>query len=153
MNPFKFYLKLGFEHISNLNGYDHILFLIVLCAVYRIQQWKKILILVTAFTIGHSITLALVSFDLFNISSGIIKFLIPTTIFITALNNVMGSNLKGEYANMSKNYFMALFFGLIHGMDFSNYFKALILDKSSICLLYTSPSPRDPKTSRMPSSA
>ena len=104
MNPFKFYLKLGFEHISNLNGYDHILFLIVLCAVYRIQQWKKILILVTAFTIGHSITLALVSFDLFNISSGIIKFLIPTTIFITALNNVMGSNLKGEYANMSKNY-------------------------------------------------
>ena len=132
MNPFKFYLKLGFEHISNLNGYDHILFLIVLCAVYRIQQWKKILILVTAFTIGHSITLALVSFDLFNISSGIIKFLIPTTIFITALNNVLGSNLKEGFANMSKNYFMALFFGLIHGMDFSNYFKALILDKSSI---------------------
>ena len=135
MNPFRFYLKLGFEHISNLNGYDHILFLIVLCAVYRIQQWKKILILVTAFTIGHSITLALVSFDLFNISSGIIKFLIPTTIFITALNNVMDSNLKGEYSNMSKNYFMALFFGLIHGMDFSNYFKALILDKSSITFL------------------
>ena len=121
MNPFRFYLKLGFEHISNLNGYDHILFLIVLCAVYRIQQWKKILILVTAFTIGHSITLALVSFDLFNIPSSIIKFLIPATIFITALNNVLG-----------KNYFMALFFGLIHGMDFSNYFKALILDKSSI---------------------
>ena len=94
MNPFRFYLKLGFEHISNLNGYDHILFLIVLCAVYRIQQWKKILILVTAFTIGHSITLALVSFDLFNISSSIIKFLIPATIFITALNNVIGIKLK-----------------------------------------------------------
>ena len=125
MNPFRFYLKLGFEHISNLNGYDHILFLIALCAVYRLQQWKKILILVTAFTIGHSITLALVSFDLFNISSSIIKFLIPATIFITALNNVIGSNLKGESVNMSKNYFMALFFGLIHGMDFSNYFKEL----------------------------
>ena len=129
MNPFRFYLKLGFEHISNLNGYDHILFLIVLCAVYRIQQWKKILILVTAFTIGHSITLALVSFDLFNIPSSIIKFLIPATIFITALNNVIGSNLKAESLNMSKNYFMALFFGLIHGMDFSNYFIALILYK------------------------
>jgi hypothetical protein len=106
--------------------------LVVLCAVYKIQQWKKILILVTAFTIGHSITLALVSFDLFNISSSIIKFLIPATIFITALNNIMGLNLEGEYVNMSKNYFMALFFGFIHGMDFSNYFKALILDKSSI---------------------
>ena len=115
MNPFRFYLKLGFEHISNLNGYDHILFLIVLCAVYRIQQWKKILILVTAFTIGHSITLALVSFDLFNISSSIIKFLIPATIFITALNNVIGSNLKGESVNMSKNYFMALFLDLYMG--------------------------------------
>ena len=130
MNPFRFYLKLGFDHISNLNGYDHILFLVVLCAVYRIQQWKKILILVTAFTIGHSVTLALVSFDLFNIPSSIIKFLIPATIFITAINNVIGSNLKEKTLNMSKNYFMALFFGLIHGMDFSNYFKALILDKS-----------------------
>ena len=132
MNPFKFYLKLGFDHISNLNGYDHILFLIVLCAVYRIQQWKKILILVTAFTIGHSVTLALVSFDLFNIPSSIIKFLIPATIFITAINNIIGSNSKEKTLDMSKNYFMALFFGLIHGMDFSNYFKALILDKSSI---------------------
>ena len=119
MNPFRFYLKLGFEHISNLNGYDHILFLIVLCAVYRIQQLKEILILVTAFTIGHSVTLALVSFDLFNIPSSIIKFLIPATIFITAINNIIGSNSKEKTLNMSKNYFMALFFGLIHGMDLS----------------------------------
>ena len=74
-------------------------------------------ILVTAFTIGHSITLALVSFDLFNISSSFIKFLIPVTIFITALNNVIGSNFKGESVNMSKNYLWH-FFGLIHGMDF-----------------------------------
>ena len=65
MHPFKFYLKLGFEHISNLAGYDHILFLIALCAIYRIQQWKNILILVTAFTIGHSATLVLVSLDFF----------------------------------------------------------------------------------------
>ena len=65
MHPFEFYLKLGFEHIANLNGYDHILFLVVLCAVYQISQWRNILILVTAFTIGHSITLFIVSLDFF----------------------------------------------------------------------------------------
>ncbi len=132
MHPFEFYLKLGFEHISNLAGYDHILFLIVLCAVYRIQQWRNILILVTAFTIGHSVTLALVSFDLVTIPSNIIKFLIPATIFITAFNNVIGPSTNERSLRMRQNYVMALFFGFIHGMDFSNYFKALIMGTSSI---------------------
>ena len=132
MHPFNFYLKLGFEHISNLAGYDHILFLVVLCAIYRIQQWRNILILVTAFTIGHSITLVLASLDIFTIPSHIIKFLIPTTIFITALHNVIRSNTDEISTNMGRNYAMALFFGFIHGMDFSNYFKALLMDSSSI---------------------
>ncbi len=135
MHPFNFYLKLGFEHIADMAAYDHILFLVVLCAVYRIEQWRKILILVTAFTIGHSITLVLVSLDIFSISSKIIKFLIPATIFITALHNVMtpGSS-KENSSKMTRNYAMALFFGLIHGMDFSNYFKALIMDPSDIVI-------------------
>ncbi|MEM6525449.1 MAG: HupE/UreJ family protein [Bacteroidota bacterium] len=132
MHSFPFYLQLGFEHISNLAGYDHILFLIVLCAVYRIEQWKNILILVTAFTIGHSVTLALVSFGTFSIPSNIIKFLIPTTIFITALHNVIGNHSTQRSAKMGRNYLMALFFGFIHGMDFSNYFKALLMSDSSI---------------------
>ena len=132
MHPFEFYLKLGFEHISNLAGYDHILFLVVLCAVYKIQQWRNILILVTAFTIGHSVTLALVSFDVFTIPSSIIKFLIPTTIFLTALHNVIGVKEAERQRKMGRNYFMALFFGFIHGMDFSNYFKALLMDSSSV---------------------
>lgn len=132
MHPFNFYLKLGFEHISNLAGYDHILFLIVLCAVYRIQQWKNILILVTAFTIGHSVTLALAALDAFSIPSNIIKFLIPATIFITALHNVISEHPTGKSTKMGRNYAMALFFGFIHGMDFSNYFKALLMDPSSI---------------------
>ena len=76
MHPFEFYLKLGFEHIADVAAYDHILFLVALCAVYRIEEWKKILILVTAFTIGHSITLVLVSLEIFTIPSKIIKFLI-----------------------------------------------------------------------------
>ncbi len=132
MNPFEFYLKLGFDHISNLAGYDHILFLIVLCAVYRIQQWRSILILVTAFTIGHSVTLVLVSLDFVTIPSKIIKFLIPTTIFITAFSNVIGPSTSENSLRMRQNYVMALFFGFIHGMDFSNYFKALIMGTSSI---------------------
>lgn len=132
MHPFPFYLQLGFEHISNLAGYDHILFLIALCAVYKIQQWRNILVLVTAFTIGHSVTLALVSFDAFSIPSHIIKFLIPTTIFLTAIHNVISKGVTEKSSKMSRNYLMALFFGFIHGMDFSNYFKALLMSDSSI---------------------
>lgn len=134
MHPFEFYLKLGFDHIADMAAYDHILFLVVLCAVYRIEQWKKILILVTAFTIGHSITLVLVSLDIFSIPSNLIKFLIPATIFITALHNVIGPNTTEKTSRMNQNYGMALFFGLIHGMDFSNYFKALIMDPSDIVI-------------------
>ena len=133
MHPFQFYLKLGFNHIANFNGYDHILFLVVLCAVYQLKQWKKIIILVTAFTIGHSITLFLVSFDIFSIPSRYVKLLIPITIMITSLHNIR-SIKKIKISNMSKNYFLALFFGLIHGMDFSNYFKALIMSPEEIII-------------------
>lgn len=134
MHPFEFYLKLGFEHIANLNGYDHILFLVVLCAVYQISQWRNIVILVTAFTIGHSITLFIVSLDFFSIPSRIIKLLIPITILITSLQNVINIKQIENSSRMGKNYFMALFFGLIHGMDFSNYFKALIMSPDEIVI-------------------
>ncbi|NKI32181.1 HupE/UreJ family protein [Croceivirga thetidis] len=132
MNQFEFYLKLGFEHIADIAAYDHILFLVALCAVYRLEEWKKILILVTAFTIGHSVTLVLVSLELFSIPSNIIKFLIPLTIFLTAIHNVIGKEIESNGLKMKRNYVMALFFGMIHGMDFSNYFKALIMDPSDI---------------------
>ncbi len=134
MHPFPFYLQLGFEHISNLAGYDHILFLVALCAIYRVEQWRTILVLVTAFTIGHSTTLALVSFSNFTISTSIIKFLIPMTIFITSIHNVVGKRLNENLSKMNIKYIMALFFGLIHGMDFSNYFKALLFDESSVLI-------------------
>lgn len=134
MHPFEFYLKLGFDHIADLAAFDHILFLVALCAIYRIEEWKKILILVTAFTIGHSITLVLVSLEIFTIPSNIIKFLIPLTIFVTALHNVLGSNQAIKSIKMKRNYVMALFFGMIHGMDFSNYFKALIMNPSDIVI-------------------
>src|SRR5690606_11708211 len=102
MNQFQLYFKLGLQHILDLQGFDHILFIVALCAVYLLRDWKKILILVTAFTIGHSITLALATMQLVRINSELIEFLIPVTIAITALFNVLKpkpSNGRGIQAN------------------------------------------------------
>jgi hypothetical protein len=85
---FPIYLELGFDHILDLNGYDHILFLVALCAVFSIVDWKRIIILVTAFTVGHSITQALSSLRVVNVSADLIEFLIPVTILVTALQNL-----------------------------------------------------------------
>ncbi len=134
MHSFPLYLQLGFEHISNLAGFDHILFLIALCAVYRIEQWRSIVILVTAFTIGHSVTLALTSVGTLTIPSSYIEFLIPTTILFTAIHNLFGDGRAGRSLKPGWNYLMALIFGFIHGMGFSNYFRALLMDESSILI-------------------
>ncbi|MEO1082206.1 MAG: HupE/UreJ family protein [Pseudomonadota bacterium] len=134
MHRFPLYLQLGFQHISDLAGYDHILFLVALCAVYRIEQWRNIVILVTAFTIGHSITLALAALGTIVIPSSVIEFLIPTTILLTAIYNVISRQPTGQPSSMGLNYAMALFFGFIHGMGFSNYFRALLMGDSSIAL-------------------
>ena len=120
------YLRLGLEHILDINGYDHILFVLALCAIYVASDWKKILILVTAFTVGHSVTLALATFKVINVDTDIIEMLIPATIFITAVLNIIRpkSNKRSHY--LGNNYLLALFFGLIHGMGFSNYLRALL---------------------------
>ena len=132
MQSFDLYLRLGFEHISDLAGLDHILFLVALCAVYRVAQWRRLTVLVTAFTVGHSVTLALSSLGAFSIPSNIIEFLIPTTILATALHNVMSRPSAEMTSGMGKNYAMALFFGFIHGMGFSNFFRALLMRDDSI---------------------
>ena len=131
------YINLGFQHISDLAGYDHILFLLALCAVYSIDQWRRLFILVTAFTVGHSITLALSSFGWVVIPSHIIEFLIPVTILITAIRNVAvpaSDQLTDGQGNMTGHYQVALCYGFIHGMGFSNYFRALMMDSSSITI-------------------
>lgn len=135
MEQFSIYLQLGFEHISDFEGYDHMLFIITLCAFYAWKDWKKILILVTAFTIGHSITLALSAFNVLNIPQQLVETAIPITIFLTAIHNVW---LRDRQANRSidSNYFIALFFGFIHGMGFSNFFRALTGGKSIVLELF-----------------
>ncbi len=137
MHSIDMYINLGFQHISDLAGYDHILFLLALCAVYSIDQWRRLFILVTAFTVGHSITLALSSFGWVVIPSHIIEFLIPVTILITAIRNVAAptsDQLTDDQGNMTGHYMVALCFGFIHGMGFSNYFRALMMDSSSITI-------------------
>lgn len=126
---FSVYLKLGFEHILDINGYDHILFIIALCAGYKYADWKKVLILVTAFTIGHSLTLALSALDIVVFRAEIIEFLIPLTILLTAVSNV---TFLQKIPSVNWNYILALVFGWIHGLGFSNYFKALLGREESI---------------------
>jgi hypothetical protein len=127
MSEFALYFGLGKDHILDyVNGYDHILFVLALCAVYLIRDWRQILILVTSFTIGHSITLALATLKVINFSAEIIEFLIPLTIFITAAGNLFKGDSTVTNAKVQINYLFALFFGLIHGLGFSNFLRALL---------------------------
>ncbi len=127
MNEFALYFALGRDHILDYaNGYDHILFVVALSAVYLIRDWRRILILVTAFTIGHSITLALATLQLIAVPTNLIEFLIPLTIFITATSNLFRKDSHDGEKPVQTNYFFALFFGLIHGMGFSNYLRAIL---------------------------
>lgn len=132
MNIFQLYLKLGFNHIADLNAYDHILFIVSLCAVYSFFQWKKVLILVTAFTIGHSLTLALATLNILKVNVDWIEFLIPFTIFLTAFANVLQKSGKVSSGRHLFKYFMAMFFGLIHGLGFSSYLKSLLGKEDNI---------------------
>ena len=123
---FTTYLQLGFEHISDPKAYDHIVFLVALCAIYRPQEWKRVLLLVTAFTIGHSLPLLLAVLDIIRFPGSVIELLIPITILATAFYNVSQPAERGPQA-MRWNYAFALFFGFIHGMGFSNYLRALLM--------------------------
>jgi len=131
MAIFQMYLELGIKHIADLKGYDHILFLISLMAAYQIFQWKKILKLITAFTIGHSISLALSALNYVQFSIPIIEFLIPVTIVLTALSNIFNQQRWSAQFYVYE-YIITLIFGLIHGLGFSVLLKALLGQESSI---------------------
>src|ERR1700761_195598 len=132
MSDFVFYFDLGWHHIISLDALDHQLFILALAAVYVFGDIKKVLILVTAFTIGHSLTLALSVLDVIRFSSKWVEFLIPCTIFITAINNLIQIDKKGASARI--NYYLALGFGLIHGMGFANAIRIMLAKDQSIGL-------------------
>ncbi len=134
MSLFELYFTLGLQHIADLKGYDHILFILILCAVYSLKEWKRVLILVTAFTIGHSLTLALATLNLVKVDGDLIEFLIPLTIFVTAVVNVMYRRQKVTALQHYLKYGAALFFGLIHGLGFSNYLRSLLGTEKGLVL-------------------
>lgn len=129
MNDFSFYFRFGWEHIISKSSLDHQLFILALAAIYIIKDWKQVLVLVTAFTIGHSLTLFLSVKELVTISSRWVEFLIPCTIVFTAITNLFQKKFTPKTIRI--NYFMALFFGLIHGLGFANNIRmALASDQS-----------------------
>ena len=134
MSLFELYFTLGLQHIADLKGYDHILFILILCAVYSLKAWRRVLILVTAFTIGHSLTLALATMKLLKVDGDLIEFLIPLTIFVTAVVNVMYRRQKVTALQHYLKYGAALFFGLIHGLGFSNYLRSLLGSERGLVL-------------------
>lgn len=132
MTDFLFYLQLGWEHIISIDALDHQLFILALVAIFSFQDLKKVLILVTAFTLGHSFTLALSAFDIIRFPSNWVEFLIPCTIVFTALDNLIFS--KNEDKLIKLNYFLALIFGLIHGMGFANSVRMMLAKEQSIVI-------------------
>lgn len=130
MQNLGFYFDLGWNHIIAWEAKDHWLFILVLAAIYLAGNWKQVLILVTAFTIGHSLTLALSVFDMVRVNSDWVEFLIPCTIVATALFNFFQKDFQPQ--SLRLNYFLALFFGLIHGLGFANAIRFMMAKDESI---------------------
>ncbi|HMI08389.1 MAG TPA: HupE/UreJ family protein [Flavobacterium sp.] len=126
MSDFLIYLEIGLHHVLDIRGYDHILFLIALTVPYAFKDWKRVLLLVSIFTIGHTLALILSVFGVIMIKETLVEFLIPITILVTAAYNLfmVGKTTKKESVNIVG--FITLFFGIIHGLGFSNYFKTIL---------------------------
>ncbi|RYY66287.1 MAG: HupE/UreJ family protein [Chitinophagaceae bacterium] len=130
MSDFGFYFRLGWEHIMSIDALDHLLFVWVLAAIYLLRDWRQVLVLVTAFTIGHSITLALSTLDIVEVPSAWTEFLIPCTIVFTAASNLFRRHFEPRYLRI--NYVLALFFGLIHGLGFANTLRFMLVKGQSL---------------------
>ena len=130
MQDFGFYFGFGWKHIISADALDHQLFIAALAAIYVLKDWKQVLILITAFTIGHSITLALSVFDIIRLNSKWVEFLIPVTIVITALSNLFQKKFTPRSIRI--NYFLALFFGLVHGMGFANTIRFILAEDQNM---------------------
>lgn len=130
MGDLGFYFEMGWHHIVAWDALDHLLFVLALSAIYLIGNWKQVLVLVTAFTIGHSLTLALSVYDVIRVSDKWVEFLIPCTIVITAVLNLLEKDY--EPRSLRLNYFLALFFGLIHGLGFANALRFMLAKDQGI---------------------
>ncbi|MEZ4854282.1 HupE/UreJ family protein [Flavobacterium sp.] len=126
MTEFWLYFKIGLHHVLDINAYDHVLFFIALMVPYAFKDWKKVLLLVTLFTVGHTLSLILSVFDIIRANATIVEFLIPITILITAIYHLFTAGKTAKKESISFEAIVTLFFGIIHGLGFSNYFKTIL---------------------------
>lgn len=129
MQEFWFYIKLGFNHVLDLGAYDHILFLSALAIPFTFKNWKRVVVLATIFTIAHCTSLALSAFEVLTVDVGLIEFLIPVTILLTALFNFTYVFQKTNTSSSYVHVLATTFFGFVHGFGFSNYFKMLMAEE------------------------
>lgn len=126
MSEFWIYLEIGLRHVLDLSAYDHVLFLIALTVPYAFKDWKRLLLLVSIFTIGHTLALLLSVFGVIIIKGNLVEFLIPITILIVAFFNLFTAGKSSKNESISVVVFITLFFGIIHGLGFASYFKSLL---------------------------
>ncbi|MDD2986025.1 HupE/UreJ family protein [Flavobacterium sp.] len=131
MSEFWLYFNVGLKHVLDWNGYDHVLFLIALTIPYAFKDWKRVLILVSLFTLGHTVALILSVYEVIIIKANLVEFLIPITILITAFFGLLTAGKSNKNESMTFVAFITLFFGIIHGLGFSNYFKSILPGSNS----------------------
>ena len=126
LDEFWFNVQYGINHVLDINGYDHVLFLMVLAVPYLFKDWKRVLILVSLFTLGHSLSLVLAAYDVVSINGELVEFLIPLTILIVAVYNVFTAGKVSKHNKIGVLFFSTLFFGIVHGLGFAREFKMFI---------------------------
>ncbi len=132
MQDFTLWLSTGMQHILDWKAYDHIAYVVALTACFSYNEWRKLLIIITAFTIGHSFTLALSTLNIFNVKQSVIEVLIPVTILVTCINNLKMTDKINK--SILPNYITALCFGFVHGMGFSYLLKSMLGHQTNIIL-------------------
>lgn len=135
MNEFLLYFNMGLKHVLDINAYDHVLFLIALMVPYTFNEWKRVFLLVSLFTIGHTLALFLSVFDIVRVKAEIVEFLIPITILITAVFHLFTAGKTSKKEAISFVSIITVFFGIIHGLGFSNYFKTIMMGSKTDKLL------------------
>ena len=135
MSEFWIYFQIGLKHVLDIHAYDHVLFLIALAVPFSFADWKRVVLLVTLFTIGHTMALMLSVFEIVTIKVNVVELLIPITILITALFNLFTAGKSNKKESINLVFFITLFFGIIHGLGFSNYFKSILGGSASSKIL------------------
>lgn len=131
MQTFLLFFKQGLSHILDIDGIDHILFILAITVFFNRTHWKKLALLVTAFTLGHSITLVLSMYDVISLKRDMVEQLIPITIIITCANNFF-KVYKPTKVNYKVLYTMVLVFGCVHGLAFSNFLKMAFFEDDNL---------------------